>query len=82
MKVQFVCDCEIEVISNFDEALDDGDSETEVFRAGEFAEFDVVDHPQRMVDGELRDDLTMVNVQFGDGSVAFGLSCEWFKEIQ
>ena len=52
MKVQFVCDCEIEVIE------------------------------RRMIAGELQDAIGMVNVQFGDGSVAFGLCCEWFKAIE
>jgi len=81
MKVQLLKDIEIEVIESFDAALDDAESVTEVFKTGETIEFDVTDHPLRMIDGELKEDPDTINVQFGDGSVAFGLSLEWFKVI-
>ena len=77
MKVEFLTDVEIEVIESFDDA----ESTTQVFRVGDTTEFDVMDHPQRMIDGELKDDPDTVNVQFGDGSVSFGLSLDWFKVL-
>lgn len=82
MKVEFLLDCEIEVIESFDEAMDDAESTTELFHKGDQTEFDILDHPQRFNGDEFEDHPTMVNVQFGDGSVAFGLSCEWYKEIE
>ncbi len=81
MKVEFLLDCEIEVIESFDEAMDGAESTSELFRTGDQTEFDIIDHPQRFNGDELEDHPTMVNVQFGDGSVAFGLCCEWYKEI-
>ena len=81
MKVEFIQACEIEVFTSFDEALDDGETETEIFFVGDTAEFDIIDHPEKLVDGKFQPDTQLLNVQFGDGSVAFGLSKEWFKEI-
>ena len=81
MKIKFVCPVEIEVFESFDEALDDGETSTEAFQAGDIVEFDVIDHPQRMIDGQLVDDINTVNVQFGNGSVSFGISKEWYEEL-
>lgn len=81
MKVQFVTACEIEVFETFDEALDDGETCTQVFNEGDKAEFDVLDSPLRFDGNNLVPDDSTVNVQFGDGSVAFGLSRSWFEEI-
>lgn len=82
MKVRFVTDCEIEVFETFDEALDDGETSTEVFRVGDEAEFDLLDAPLKFDGNEFVPAEDTVNVQFGDGSVAFGLSREWFEEIK
>lgn len=81
MKVRFITKCEIEVLESFDEALDDGETTTEVFNVGDTAEFDLLDPPERMVGNKMVSDTENVNVQFGDGSVAFGLSKSWFEEM-
>jgi hypothetical protein len=81
MKVKFNTDCEIEVISSYDEALDDVEGSTEIIRAGSKLDFDVIGHPERFQAGKgFVEDKTLVNVQFPDGSVAFGISTEWFDE--
>lgn len=77
MLVEFVESCEIEICNNLDE-FDNAETETEIFRVGDQAEFDIIDHPSKF-NGE--EDLEHVNVQFGDGSVAFGLSVNWYKII-
>lgn len=81
MKVQFVVDCEIEVFESADEALEDAETTTETFNVGDTAEFDIFGVPQRFDGSNFVDDTENVNVQFGDGSVAFGLGRCWFKEI-
>lgn len=82
MKVRFTDSCEIEVFESFDEALDDGETSTEIFREGDEAEFDILDSPLRFDGNDLVPDDSIVNVQFGDGSVAFGLSRSWFEELE
>jgi len=82
MKVRFKSKCEIECVDSFDEALDDAETSTEVFDVGDEVEFDVLDHPQKFQHGDFVDDTNFLNVQFGNGSVAFGLSKEWFDIIE
>ena len=82
MKVEFVTNVEIEVIESFDEAMDDAESTIEVFCKGDVVEFDIIGRPQRFNGNEFEDHPTMVDVQFGDGSVAFGLCYEWYKEVE
>ena len=77
MRVKFLKSCEIEVCTNVDK-FDNAMTETEVFEVGDETEFEIIDHP---TDIQGREDLSHVNVQFGDGSVAFGLSTEWFKQL-
>ena len=86
MRVRFLERCEIEVWEDYDEVLDDGETRTEIFQIGEETEFDLIDYGQRMMPDEngeydLRPDPDVLNVQFGDGSVALGLSRSWFTVI-
>jgi hypothetical protein len=78
MKVVFKDSCEIEIFESFDEAQDDGETSTEVFLPGEEVEFDVIGFGQKMTDFGLAHDPNIVNVQFPNGHVAFGLSTDWF----
>lgn len=84
MKVKFLVLCEIEVYETVEEAAE-GDmleeGQTEVFLPGQEADFDIVDHPLRFNGTDLVEDPNILNVQFGDGSVAFGISREWFEEV-
>lgn len=79
-KVRFLEDCEIEVYEHVDENMDLVESSIELFINGTVVEFDVLDHPIHIIDGEWEPDPDLVNVQFGDGSVTFGLSILWFEE--
>ena len=79
MRVKFLVDCEIEIIEGFNELADEAEPTTEVFRVGDEVEFDVFDSPQRFNGQDLEDHPDMVNVQFGDGSVAYCLSKEWYE---
>lgn len=80
MQVRFLTDVEIEVFESDEDDFEASDTET--YKAGDIEEFDVFGHPHRMVDGELVEDPNLVNVQFGDGSVAFGLSTEWYEVLE
>lgn len=82
MLVEFNQSVAIEVFDSYDEALDDGETHHENFNSGDTVEFDVIDHPLRFREGEFEPDPTMVNVQFNDGSVALGLSTDWYKIIR
>jgi hypothetical protein len=82
MKVKWKVPVELEVIESFDKAMDDVDSYTERFNAGEVTEFDIFGYAERFVKGKLKEDKTLPNIQFGDGSVTFGVSTEWFEVIE
>lgn len=60
--IKFIKDAELEVTESYDEEADFAETHTETFRAGESVEADVFD-----------DRGDSVNVQFGDGSVVYGL---------
>jgi hypothetical protein len=73
--VRFLVDCEITICEN----TEDEEGSQTTFKIGETADFDVIDHPLRWNGQGFVEDLDMVNVQFGDGSVAFGISKEWYE---
>jgi hypothetical protein len=81
MKVRFVTKCEIEIFDSFDEALDDGETSDEIFDVGDITYFNLLDPPLRFDGKGFIPDKDNVNVQFDDGSVAFGISRTWFEEI-
>lgn len=74
MKVIFVTDCEIEVHES------EESSTTDTISVGDVREFTVIDHPLKFDGHSFVTDPDTVNVQFDDGSVAFGLSLAWFTE--
>jgi hypothetical protein len=78
MKVVFKDSCEIEIFESWDEAQDDGETSTEVFVPGEEVEFDIIGFGQKMTDFGFAHDPNIVNVQFPNGHVAFGLCTDWF----
>lgn len=79
MKAKFTKQCEIEIVDHYDEDIDDVISSIEMFNEGEEIEFDVFGHPERVIDGNIVEDTSLLNIQFGDGSVAFGVSKEWME---
>jgi len=81
MKVKFTNETELEIIESYDEALDDAESTITAFKKDSVVEFDVFGYGERMIDGELVEDRNLLNVQFADGSVAFGVSTEWFEQV-
>jgi hypothetical protein len=80
MKLKFIVDCELNIVTQLNEEQEPIET-VEVFRIGEIIECDLIDHPERMVEGEFIPDTNLWNVQFGDGSMAFGVSREWFEII-
>jgi len=65
---KFIEDCELEVVVSYDEISDSTESEIECFCVGDTADFDIVD-----------DNGDNVDVQFGDGSVSYGVPKRYFK---
>ena len=76
MKLKFNRDVQLEIVERVEN--DTPVESQEVFRAGDTIDVDLIDHPFRMVGERLLPDPTIWNVQFGDGSMAFGVSREWF----
>lgn len=66
MIIKFTEQVELEVVNTFDEETEEVDSDTEVFKAGEEVEVDITDYKKGYVD-----------MQFGDGSVAFSVPLCW-----
>jgi len=77
MKAKLIQDCEFEIVTDIE-----NDEPVwglpEFFKAGTVLEFDIVDHPEKFVGDKLVEDKTLWNIQFGDGTMAMGVSCEWF----
>lgn len=72
MKIKFLKDIELTVVDGFDEATDNITSETiESFKAGETVEVDILERKVK----------SYVDLQFEDGSVAFGILRNSFCEI-
>ena len=75
MKATFITDCAVEVVENFHEEEDHAEITEEHFCIGDEIEFDIFGHPMKLDDkNKLVEDLDKIHIQFGDGSVAFGLS--------
>lgn len=64
MKIEWKKDCEVEIITSYDESNDSINTENELFKAGEIYEVDMIDTLQ------LDNGKTHIQIQFGDGSVA------------
>ena len=73
MKIKFKETAELELVVNFDEKTETGQFETETFKAGDIEEVDTV---------SINFDLGTVDIQFGDGSVAFGVPRHLFEVIE
>ena len=73
LKVRWLQDVELEVVNSYDEETDTTDTEDQIFRKDEITEFDVFD---------VREDTQTINVQFGNGSVVYGLPVKLFTIVQ
>ena len=70
MKIRFKETVELEVVTNFEEDGETLDTETEVVHTGDEHEVDVIEDKGDAID-----------IQFGDGSVAYNVMKEWFTII-
>lgn len=80
MIARLLVDAEFEVTANFDEENDFPETESQLFKKGTELDFEVVDYGQFAITG--KDDPNCWNIQFPDGSVAFGCSREWFEILE
>lgn len=78
MRVEFTTACQIEIVEEVDDDTGRTRSETESFEVGDKTDWDVIGHPEKNGGGR---DYNLLNVQFGDSSVAFGIDRSWFKEL-
>lgn len=70
MKIRFTENCEIQVILTINEELDDIENFNESFKICDVVEVDVLEEHAEKID-----------VQFGDGSVTYGLPKNCFEEV-
>ena len=83
MKIQWVVDCEIEIIENYNEDSDViEDSTIETRKVGDIDEVDIVGFAASYNDGEWEEDHQRPQLQFGDGSVTLSVERSWFKIIE
>ena len=68
--IRFVEDCELEIVETYDEENDCPDIKIEHFHAGQ--EFEV---------GLIEGNESTKDIQFGDGSVAYGVANALFIEV-
>ena len=73
--ITFKNDTELCLVTDFDEATDTiTGEETETFKAGEPVDADIIDETEEKAE-------MFVSLQFGDGSVAFGVERECFTVV-
>ena len=73
--IKFKSDTQLEVVTDFDENTDTITGiETETFKAGEKVDGEIIS------DREEKGDV-FVDIQFGDGSVAFGVQRDCFEVV-
>jgi len=70
MKAKWLQDVDLNVVESYDEKTDTTVESSEAFKKDEVVEFDIFD-----------DRGDSVNIQFGDGSVAYGVFKKFFVEI-
>lgn len=71
--IKFKEPAELEVVVNFDEQTETAQTETEVFNPGDTAEADVI---------ETNENFGTATIQFGDGSVAYGVPMNVFDVVE
>lgn len=74
VQCQIAEDCELVIYKNEDDGTE------KLFKKGTPVEFLVVDHPFKFNGIDFVEDRELINVQFNDGSIAFGCSVDWFTE--
>lgn len=77
----FACDVELSIVESFDGKTEKTNEKIEVFKVGERIEFTLIDFAQKFDGGNLMPDKNLLNIQFGDGSMAFGVDKSWLKDI-
>lgn len=70
MKIRFRETVELEVFNSYDEENDAPDTDNEVFSVGDEHDVDIIEDKGQSID-----------VQFGDGSMAFNVMKAWFEFI-
>ncbi len=73
--ITFKTDTELTIVTDYDEATDNITGETtETFKAGELVDADIINETEEKTE-------MFVALQFGDGSVAFGVQRESFTVV-
>ena len=70
MKYRATDKIEVEVVDAFDEETDAPETSTERFRKSEIVSFDIVSKQKDVME-----------IQFGNGSVAYGVPVHWFEPV-
>lgn len=70
MEIQFLEECELEIVQSFDEKSETLDCEDRIFNVGDVYDVDIVEEREQFVD-----------IQFGNGGVAYNVNKQWYKEL-
>ena len=74
MKIKWLEDCELEVITNFHEDTEEAETEMDVFRKDEVSDVDALAY--------YKDEPSTAGFQFGNGDCAYGVPCSLFEVIE
>lgn len=81
MKIKFKELVQLNIVTHLNDNEEPND-ELETFQVGEVIEVDLIDYAERVsTTGKLVEDKDLWNVQFGNGSMAFGVSTKWFDVV-
>ncbi len=70
-EIEWQVDAELEIVSTYDEETDVAETSNELFSQGTRSEVDIIE-----------DNGETVDIQFGDGSMAFGVSKVCFRRLK
>lgn len=74
MKIQFLEECELEIVHDFDEESEIADCDDMIFKVGDVYDVDIIDEVES---GEEK----FANIQFADGSMVYNVNQRWYKEL-
>ena len=70
MRIKFLRGCQLELVTAFDEAADQADTENQTFKVGEIFDVDLLEETH-----------TEVSIQFGNGHVAYNVPKYLFAKV-
>ena len=73
MKLKFLSDSELEIVTDYDAVYERPVTENQAFVAGTVVEVDITD---------VNEEHRVFDMQFGDGSMAYNMQPGWFQVVE